>query len=461
MSTDTGRGSDVEFLVVGAGVAGLAAAAELEALGRDVVVVDAEDAPGGVMRTDVVRRYVVERGPNTIQIKPPLKAFLDQRGLTSSLLEASPIGRNRYLVNDGRLEAVPLGLLPMVRSPLLSLGAKLRMLGEPLVSRGPGADESVDAFVSRRLGPEVSRNLVGAFLTGVYAGDERQLGADAVFPSLVEYERANGSILRGMLAASRASRRADVPPGLPGTWSCSTGLGALSDAIAGSLSRTPRLGTRVDWLGPGEGAWSATGRQAGAEGWHLRARHIVLATPAPVAASLLAPLDRELGELLAGIEYGPIVALALGVAQNDLARAVAGFGFLVPRHERRQLLGCLFMSQLFPGRAPAGHQLLHCMMGGTRSPELVDADEDDLLARACADLEDLLGLRGAPETLSVRRWRDAVPQPTSSHRARVAQIRSCCDGLPSLALAGSYLDGVAVADAAACGVRAAQSLAGC
>jgi oxygen-dependent protoporphyrinogen oxidase len=184
----------------------------------------------------------------------------------------------------------------------------------------------------------------------------------------------------------------------------------------------------------------------------------VLAVPADAAAALLAPLDAEAAAALAGIEYAPVVSASLGVAPDAVREPLEGFGFLVPRAAGLRLLGCLFMSRLFPGRAPAGRELLTCMLGGARWPEAVETPDDALLAALRDDLDRALGLRGELEPLAVSRWPRAVPQPGRDHPRRVAALRARIAALPGLALAGAYLDGVAVADALASGLRAGDSI---
>ena len=213
--------ADVGTIVVGAGIAGLAAALELQRANTDVLVLDPADRPGGVMRTDHVQGYVIERGPNTFQVKPPMRAFLRRWQLLGAPLKASPESRKRFLFRDGRLVPVPMSLGAFARSELLSGRAKLRLLAEPFIRRGSG-DESVAEFVSRRLGPEVVDALVAPFLTGVYAGDETQLGAEAVFGGLVEAERRRGSIALGLAASLLRPGR---ERGMPGTYSDVEGLG--------------------------------------------------------------------------------------------------------------------------------------------------------------------------------------------------------------------------------------------
>ncbi len=446
--------SDVEVLVVGAGIAGLAAARDLEARGVQPLVVDAGASPGGVMQTRTVDGYRVEVGPNTFQAKAPFCAFASRHDLWSALVESAPESRRRCFYRDGRLVALPHGPVAAVTTPLVSAGAKLRLLAEPFVRRGDPTGESVYDFVARRLGDEVATELVGAFLTGVYAGDERQLGVEAVFPKLAELERAYGSLVRGLIVRAlhpvRGSER-----GRSGTWSGRDGLGAFAERLADGLRAPVRLGTRVTTLARDAAGWRAELR--GGSGDELvRARQIVVATPAPVAAQLLSQVAPEAAKGLAGIAHAPIVALALGADPAQVRGEIEGFGFIVPRSAGLKLLGCLFMSRIFAGRAPAGRELLHCMLGGVRWPEAVELSDDRVVACALEDLDRALGLREAPRTLALTRWEKAIPQPGTDHPRRIAEIERQVGELPGLSLAGSYLAGVSVADTLATGVRAAS-----
>ena len=446
---------EVDAIVVGAGVAGLAAALRLQASGAEVLVLDASDRPGGVMRTDHVSGFVVERGPNTLQVKGPMLAALREQGLDSSLVRAEPESRLRFLVRESALVPVPLSPLAFLRTRLLSARGKLRLLAEPLLPRRDASGESVAEFVRRRLGREAVERLVGPFLTGVYAGDEQELGAEAVFGGLVDLERRYRSIaLGGVLQA--LLRRGEK--GLRGSHSAPQGLGPFARHLAERLHEPPVLGARVSSLYRGPDGWELTMTSSAGHS-DVKTGRLVLAVPAPVAADLLAGVDPEASDLLRGIAYAPVVALPLGVETAKLAHPIEGFGFLVPREAPHRLLGCLFMSRLFPGRAPDGYELLHCMLGGTRWPAAIDEPDDVLLEHARRDLETLLGLSAEPQDLGVTRWPRAIPQPGRDHVRRIARVRERVAARGGLALAGAYLDGIAVADAFASGLRAADAVA--
>ncbi|MGH0031675.1 MAG: protoporphyrinogen oxidase [Myxococcota bacterium] len=445
----------VDAVVVGAGIAGLAAALELQSAGNEVTVIDPSDRPGGVMRTDHVHGFVVERGPNTTLVKAPMRAFLEQRRLDEHLVRAEPASRLRFVLRQGELVPVPMSPLALATTSLLSLGGKLRTLGEPFIRRNRGDEESVAEFLGRRLGREVVTGMVGPFLTGVYAGDETQLGARAVFPGLVEAEDRFGSLLLGGVGSLFARRE----KGLRGSFSATAGFGPFARTLADQLAEPPALGSRVVGLARADGRYrvdvtSASGDVA------LDAARVVVATPAPEAAQLLRGVDADVGVALEQLRYAPIATVPLGVARQDLREPVRGFGFLVPQQEERALLGCLFMSQLFPGRAPEGFELLHCMLGGVRWPDALGVGDEGLVERALSDVDAVLGLKGQAQSLGVGRWERAIPQPGREHPARMRWVEQrLAEQAPGLALAGAYVAGVSVADSLASGLAAAERLA--
>lgn len=445
---------ELDALVIGAGAAGLAAARELAAAGASVELIDPGDRPGGVMRTDRIEGHLVERGPHTLLVKAPALAFLRRHGLEPLLVAASPASRLRHLWHDGRLEPAPSSLAGFLRTPLLSPRAKLRLLAEPFVRRGDPTQESVAEFVARRFGAEVSERLVGPALTGIYAGDERTLGALAVLGAVAEAERSHGSVTLGLLALAFRPG----PRGLHGSRSAAAGLGGLAEALAAPLGPRLALGTRATALAR-EGAGFRVELERGGRAETRRVRRVLLAAPAVEAAALLEALDAEAAALARGVTYVPVVSVALSVDPAACRVRPEGFGFLVPRDAGLRTLGCLFTSSIFPGRAPAGRALLTCMLGGARWPEAIEQPDDALEKLLVDELERTLGLRDAPRFLAVTRWRRAVAQPGRAHGARIARLRARLAGTaPGLALAGAWLDGVSVADTLASGASAASAL---
>ncbi|MBW2240756.1 MAG: protoporphyrinogen oxidase [Deltaproteobacteria bacterium] len=441
----------VDTVVIGAGAAGLAAARTLLVRGVDVRVYEAADHAGGVMQSVHEDGFLYELGPNTFRVSGPALALFREIGLEAALVKASPASRKRFLLHQGSLVPVPMDPVTFATSPLLTAKGKLRLFAEPFIRRGDGENESVAAFTTRRLGHEVTEGLISPFLIGVYSGDENQLGAGAVFPSLVEAEQLGGSILVGSL---RRRMRGTEAPGAPGSWSASGGMGGLATQMAMPLGEALRLSCAVRSLNRDGDHWRLETNEG-----EVEARRVVCAVPAPAAARLFSELSPDAARIADAIEFVPVVSVQLSVDPTlTLTHPVEGFGFLVPREEQLDLLGALFMSRLFPGRAAPGRELITAMIGGRRWPGAVDAPEDDLQARIAKALDRALGLRGGIEPLAYTRHRQAICQPGVGHRPAIAKLRAALVGLPPLEVVGSWVDGVSVGDTLGAGRAAALRL---
>ena len=444
-------------LVVGAGLTGLTTAHHLRAAGHEVTVVDAGDEPGGVMRSIARDGWLVERGPNSCMLTPDVAALVDAVGLLPALQRAEPAGHTRYIVRDGVPVAVPSSPPAFLRSPLFGLRGKVRILREPFIARRTAdGDESIADFVRRRLGTEVLDWAIDPFVSGVYAGDPETLSVGHAFPRLVALERQHGSLIRGAIALARArgaARATAAASGQRGAMiSFRDGMQTLPRTLAAALAPRVQLGTRLVALAERTGGGvRATLARDGVEAvvdadvavvtiptWALRD----VAMPTAAGAALTR---------LAGLRYPAVSSVALGFRRADIAHPLDGFGCLVPSRERRDLLGVLFSSALFPDRAPAGHALLTCFIGGTRRPDLGTAPTDLLVERLLADLQPLLGVRGAPVFVEHSRWPHAIPQYELGHDHHVAAAEAIEAVLPGLVLDGQFRRGVSVGDCIAAG----------
>lgn len=430
-----------DVVVIGAGIAGLTAAHRLVRLGADVRVFERAPHAGGHVRT--VRRsgWRHEAGPNTVLGAPHVLSLAAELGLTP--VQARPEAKRRYLFLDGELVPTPAGPLGAVRTPLLSLGAKLRVLSEPFRSRTPSEEDTVHDFFARQLGPDVAERLVDAFVGGVYAGDPRRLGMAAAFPRLFQLVREHGSIARGGLAMMKGRKK----QARAGISSFPGGLGDLTEALAGFLG--PRLQTNtevsVERIG---GAWRVGGVSADA---------VIVAAPAPAAAELLAPVSPELGAQLGQMEYAPVVGVHLLYRREQLGRPLDGFGLLVPRREGLQVLGVLWCSALFDVCGP-DHAALTCFVGGARHPQTARLGDEEILAAVRADLQRTMGVSGAPVDVSLVRHARAIPQPGTRHLAWRERVSQLLADLPGLALTGNYLEGVSLPDAVAHAEKTARAV---
>jgi oxygen-dependent protoporphyrinogen oxidase len=440
--------------VIGAGPSGLAVAWELLARGRarglepQVEVYERAARPGGNVWTDAAQGYQIEQGPEGfLDSAPRTLELIGELQLGARVVSASDTATARFVYADGRLHPVPLGPIAFLRSALLPLPARLRVLTEPFRRAGADADETVLAFATRRLGPVAAERLVGAMVAGVYAGDAAALSMPAAFPRLATMERAHGSLTRALLATRRAARRAGRQAGGPGGPSgrLTSFAGGMGDVIH-ALARA--LGDRVH-LDHG-----AVAVEPAAKGWRVQFDdaeevfdRVVVTAPPWYAARLLDALDHELATTLEGIPGAPIAAVALGFDAAALAGVnVNGFGFLVPKGQGLRILGSLWSSSIFAGRAPAGRVLLRTLVGGARDPQAGELEDDRLLELVQRDLATAMGIRVAPDFVRIYRHPKGIPQYTLGHLARLEAIRKRLDRLPGLLLHGNGYRGISLND---------------
>jgi oxygen-dependent protoporphyrinogen oxidase len=441
--------------VLGAGLTGLTAAYWLTQRGHAVRLFEQSGRVGGAIRTQHVDGWLVEAGPNTMLTgDPALAALLDKLGLAGACVSASPTAKQRYIVRRGRPVAAPLSLPAFLGSRLFSLNAKIRALVE-LVS-GPRvrtADLSLEEFIRSHFGQEMVDYALNPFVTGVYAGNPQKLSARYAFPKLWELERKHGSLLRGQNAVTQERRtRGELRPGII---SFAQGLQTLPLALAAQLpDGALTLNARLEGLVPGK-KWNVIwhdGQLAHTESFDA----VIAALPAPALASLrLGPLaERPLAGLDA-IEHPPVTSLFLGYRREQVKHPLDGFGLLVPAVEHRSILGVLFSSSLFPGRAPAGHVALTVLVGGTRQPEIASLSTDRLLARIRGDLTELLGVTGEPVFSRQTFWPRAIPQYNVGYEHYLGAMAACERANPGLFIGGQARDGISLP---AC-IAAGESLA--
>ncbi|HEV7671471.1 MAG TPA: protoporphyrinogen oxidase [Thermoanaerobaculia bacterium] len=443
-----------DVLIVGAGISGLTAAFRLRRAGLSVLVIEASERVGGAIETYEEAGFRFELGPNTVlESHPEVSELLRDAGLADGgdgeKIVASPAAKRRYLWKGDRLEPLPGGPPGLLRTRLFSFGAKLRLLREPWIRLRSASeiaaqpDETVAAFVRRRLGSELLDFAVGPFVSGVYAGDPERLAVRWAVPKIFALEQSHGSLIRGAIAG----RKGRGPGGA--MFSFRDGLETLPRRLAREIGdvRTGWVATAV------RPQTSAHGRIEGfrveTAAGPLSARRVVLAVPADVAARLLDEATGGKAQALGEIPYAPVAVVSLGVARSQVAHPLDGFGFLAPRRESLRLLGCLFPSTIFPNRAPKGHVALSAFLGGRTDPEVVDPaiwNDDRLLALVREELGRALGLSGRPAVAIVRRWPRAIPQYEVGHGRFVALAEEIERDLPGLHFAGNFLQGVSVPD---------------
>lgn len=450
--------------VVGGGVAGLATALNLRDLAADqgrklrVTVLDKGSEAGGNLQTLRQDGWQLEWGPNGfLDNEPATLRLVERLGLNDALLCSSDATRRRFLLVGGRVQEIPTSPKAFLGSKMLSWRGKLRMARELLIparkdlgraADDPQTDETIADFGRRRLGPDFTAVMLDPMVKGVFGGDAEQLSLAAAFPRMVELEQEYGGLFKAMIKLAKERKKENkgaTDAGPSGTLhSFQGGMGQLIDALSRTLAAdelaTVITGADVQQISRRNGHWHVTtgDRQYGPFA------AVVEAAPAHAAARHLHDLDPRFSSLLERIPFAPMAVVALGFKREAVGHDLDGFGMLVPSRERRELLGVLWTSSIFPGRAPEGHVLLRCMAGGASNPSAVELDDESLTNLMLSELRPLLRLKGAPSMVKIIRHERAIAQYTPGHLARLQELTAVCAKYAGLHLTGSSYRGISV-----------------
>lgn len=431
-------------LVVGGGISGLVCAYVLRKAGIDARLVEASPRPGGVIRSEKRDGFLLELGPQSFSGTAPLLELCRDLGIEGQLVEA-PTRAPRYVLVDGVLRQVPLSPPAFFASSLVSAGTKWSILRDLFgKSRPPEQDESVAGFVRRKFSAELLEKLVGPFVSGIYAGDPEHLSLRGAFPQLHAAEKSAGSIVRGMMRAARAKTG---PRERPTLLSFREGNETLVRALAAHLGPALRCGAEVTRIQPGAGEAAEKFEvriNAGGSEEIIEAGQLILATPTNVSGELLRSVDVSFEKILGGISYAPAAIVSLGYRKSDVGHTLEGFGFLVPRSAGLGILGSVWNSSLFPGRAPDGHVLLTSFVGGATNRQAVTRSSHELISLVHKEIALALHLRQEPVFANVEINQRAIPQYNLGHTDRLTTLETLVPKYPSLWLTGNYLRGPAI-----------------
>ena len=445
----------VEALVVGAGVSGLATAYALQKAGIATRVVETAPRPGGMIQSVKRDGYLVECGPQSFSGNGSTAAMCRDLGIEDERVLADPKAP-RYILIGGKLQNVPMGP-GLLASPFMSGGTRTAILRDIFgTSESPEPDESVAGFVRRKFSETLLDRLVGPFVSGIYAGDPEKLSLRAAFPILYEAEKAAGSVARGIFKVLKQRKAANgtQPEGRREKATLQAfreGNETLIRAIAARLGERLTCGTEVSRieamdcsLEPKAARFRASLRGPRGEET-VETERLILAVPAETAGRLLEPLDLGFAAQFGAIAYSGVAVVSLGYRRSDIGNSLAGFGFLVPRSSGLSLLGTVWNSSLFPGRAPEGQALLTSFVGGATNPGAIGKPPETLAQLVHREMTPLLDLRKEPVFTSVTIWERAIPQYNLGHTARIAAIETLRARFPGLYFSANYLNGPAIA----------------
>jgi len=411
-----------DAIIVGGGLAGLLTGAELKRRGRDVVVLEASDRPGGVAQTISEDGYLLEPAAGSLLLPTPeLTPIFDAAGVR--IVEALGGSKRRYVYNRDRLIEVPDSPAVMF-SPLIPWKGKIRASREPWVRTEPDSDdESILDYLSRRFGADVGRVAATLMAHGVFAGDPARLSMRGAFPRIVAWEDNAGSLIGGGIAAMR-NRPKDKPRVRKTVHVAPNGMAGLADDLARYLGDALHTGHPVRSLTHADDGWSVDGE--------FTAGSVILAL-APHQAAPLLPDD--LAGLVGRGTTAPVAVVGLGGRMADIPLPI-GFGALIGPDTDLHTLGILFESQYAPGRAPAGHHLAKGIYGGAADPEIMGLSDEELVALMIEETSRVIGIPIQPTWTRVVRQIPGIPQYDIGHVGWMHDIDERLTTYPGLHLAG-------------------------
>jgi protoporphyrinogen/coproporphyrinogen III oxidase len=446
-----------QVVVIGGGISGLACAVRLRQLGTPVILLESSERAGGLIGTVETNGFLFETGPQSFQGTETLLALIRELEIEGELRKADSRAP-RWVLRRGRLQKVPMSPQAVLTSSLLGVGARWKVVSEAFgKTQAPDEDESVAQFVRRKFGHEILEYLVSPFVSGVYAGDPEKLSLRAAFPTLEEWERQYGSILRG---AMKSRPPKTVTSGPPSLCSFRRGMATLTDAMAAKLGDELRSGATAGEItragGEGRASYQIRVTERGRE-TALTTCAVVVATPAYVASHLLEPISPELAKTLSGIEYASMAVIASTYYKQQIGTPLDGFGVLIPRSEKHRTLGIVWNSSLFGDRAPEGQVVLTSFIGGATDPEILEESQERIEAIVQVENARILGITGQPLASAVWKHPKALPQYNLGHGYTVQAVREAQSATPGLYFAGNYLEGPSIGKCVEKGFETAEA----
>jgi len=450
----------MRIAVAGAGLSGLslchALQEKLAGSGRtaEIMLFESEGRTGGKVRTIKESGYLVEWGPNGfLNNKPDTLELCRKLGIDRLMLPSNEAARKRYIYAGGRLHLLPESPPAFLKSRLLSWPAKLRLAGEVFIPPAPAdKDQTLAEFATRRLGPQALERLIGPMASGVFGGDPDTMSLKSCFPRIYELERDYGGLFRALVALGRqkkkekkASGDKSGPAGPGGVLtSFDGGLEVLTNALQGAFKGELVLAAPVRSVEKtAEGGFLI---HADGQAGPIHADVFVSASPAYAASEFLAGVDPDIPDTLNRIPYAPMSVVCFGLKKDGVGHSLDGFGFLVGLKEGRKILGTLWDSSIFPGRAPEGFCSLRSMAGGARDTVTPFLRDEEIIQTVRSELSVIMGINAAPGFVKVFRHEKAIPQYIVGHSGKVAR----CDALetkhPGLFFAGNSFRGVGIND---------------
>jgi len=442
-----------KVIVIGGGISGLTTAFLLKNNNTDVLLIEEKDTPGGNIKSIEQDGFRMETGPHSFMgSSENVWNLVHTLNCNDCVVSAASVANNRYIYRNEKLHPLPLGIKSFLKTSLLSLRGKLRLAMEPLIKNGAQENDTAWDFFCRRFGREAATYIMSHFISGIYAGDAKLLGARAAFPKFWEFEKNSGSMIRGAFKymKQKKERLGEGKKVRKGLFSFNEGLGQLTSILAHKLGNQCVTGAPVSMIDK-----TQNGYQIVSNGKKWSCESIILTTPPHIAGNLLENLAPGIKILFDLIPMAPVILVHWSVKDPE-NRFPRGFGFLMPRIYDFHVLGTLFPSQLFEQRAPDGIQLFSSFYGGMTDKNIIDLDDNEITEIVFTEHKSILKSElDDAEIVKILRYPAAIPQLLPDHNELVDSIRNTlAEKLPGFFLAGNYLSGVGIEHAVTSGFKA-------
>lgn len=439
-----------KVVVIGAGISGLTTAYWLQQKGINVTVLEKDSEAGGTMKTINENGWLVESGPNSaLETTPLFNQLFTDLGILDERIYASEASNKRYILRENILHPLPMNLPAFLKTKLWSVKGKLRLLKEPFIGRAE-KEESIAEFVERRLGREFLDYAINPFVAGVYAGNPEGLSVRSAFPKLYALEEKYGGLIKGMIKGRKErTQRAEKAKDSAKMFSFKQGMQTLPRALGKELGEKVHLNSIVINIIPtkiGDRRIYVTTYMQNGETKKIESDGVVLAVPSYAAANIIKPIDPELKKVLSSIYYPPVAELVTGYKIEKVKRELDGFGYLIPAKEKRKILGTIWSSAMYAGRAPVGYVSFTTFVGGSRNPELLKNNDDKILDFTNSELKSIIGIDGSPDFVKIIRWDKAIPQYNLGYYKTIEAIERFEQNFPGAFVCSNYRGGISVGD---------------
>lgn len=449
-----------DVVVIGAGLTGLTTAFYLKRSGFDVEIVERENRIGGQIHTYRSGKYIFESGPNTGVVSyPEVAELFENLKEHCEMQTARESAKCRLIWKGKRFYPLPHGMKSGLLTPLFTVYDKLRIVFEPFRAKGTDIDESVGALTVRRLGKSYLKYAVDPFISGIYAGDPMRLTTRFALPKLYNLEQNYGSFIRGAIAKAKEPKTDRDRLATKKVFSVCGGLENLTYALGKSIgSDNISTGAKATVISPDNEKWQV--RYTDIEGTQhtINCSKVITTCGAYSLPELLPFIDNNLIEAISCLHYAPIVQVGVCIG-NTRGMKHDAFGALVPSCEHQNVLGILFPSSCFDGRAPHEGAVFSFFMGGIRHPEYIEKSDEELKSIVDDALHRMLKMpKDCPiDDIKIFRHAHAIPQYESNSAQRYAAIEEIENRYKGLILAGNIKGGIGMADRIRQGTEIAAS----